>query len=82
MAQQHPALVSGDKILRDTPDPIYAFERHHTDERLLCVFNLSNKPATMTIADHWQPLAGHGFEATLDGSTLELPAFGVFFGTA
>lgn len=80
--KQHPALVSGDKRLLDTPDPIYAFERHHASEQLLCVFNFSNAPATMTVAAGWRPVAGHGFEATYDGQTLSLPPFGVFFATA
>jgi len=79
--KQHPALVSGDKILMETPDPIYAFERRHVNERVLCVFNFSNAPATMKVAEGWQPLAGHGFEAAFDGTQISLPPFGVFFAT-
>jgi alpha-glucosidase len=74
-------LVSGDKILMDTPDPIDAFERYHVNERVLCVFNFSNAPATMKVAEGWHPVAGHGFEAAFDGTQISLPPFGVFFAT-
>ncbi|MDX1655860.1 MAG: alpha-glucosidase family protein [Candidatus Competibacteraceae bacterium] len=80
--KQHPALITGDKLLLDTPEPIYAFERHHPDERLLCVFNLSNGPVEMPMTRGWQPITGHGFEAAFDDRTLSLPPFGVFFATA
>jgi hypothetical protein len=32
------------------------------------------------MAEIWQPLAAHGFEATCDGQNISLPPFGVFFG--
>jgi hypothetical protein len=38
--------------------------------------------STMKVAEVWQPLAGHGFEAAFDGTRLSLPPFGVFFATA
>ncbi|MDQ2695684.1 MAG: alpha-glucosidase family protein [Pseudomonadota bacterium] len=80
--KEHPALIAGDKILLDTADPIYAFERRHASERLLCVFNFSNQPAQMQIAEGWKPVEGHGFTATLEGRTLSLPPFGVFYAAA
>jgi len=49
---------------------------------MLCVFNFSNALATMKVAEGWQPLDGHGFEAAFDGTQLSLPPFGVFFATA
>ncbi len=80
--KQHPALIFGDKVLIEKPDPIYAFERRHSNERLLCVFNFSNSAAETRSSERWQPLSGHGFEAALEGINLVLPPFGVFFGGA
>jgi alpha-glucosidase len=77
----HPALRTGSLALREAPAPLWAFERHDDAERLLCVINLSNQPATWPIEDGWAPLDGHGFDARIDGGSLQLPAFGVFFGT-
>jgi alpha-glucosidase len=79
----HAALVTGSITLRETAPPIWAFEREDGSERLLCVFNLSNRPASWAIeAGSWHPLEGHGFAAHLEGDTVRLPAFGVFFAAA
>jgi hypothetical protein len=48
---------------------------------MLCVLNLGNQPATWAIEDGWTALEGHGFPSRVEGGTLHLPAFGVFFGT-
>jgi alpha-glucosidase len=76
----HPALRTGTFAFLDTPAPLWAFVRSDEHERLLCVLNLSNKPATWTIEDGWTPLQGHGFPSRLEDTTLHLPPFGVFFG--
>jgi alpha-glucosidase len=76
----HPALRTGAIVLHDAPAPLWAFERHGESERLLCVLNLSNQPASWTLEDGWTALEGHGFASHLEGGTLHLPAFGVFFG--
>jgi alpha-glucosidase len=77
----HPALRTGDIALRDTAGPIWAFERTDPTERLLCVFNLSNRAASWTIDEGtWRALDGHGFSSRLDGRTVHLPPFGAFFG--
>jgi alpha-glucosidase len=47
LRRHSPALRSGDlRLLDETSDQIVAFERVSDDERLRCVFNLSNSPAT------------------------------------
>ncbi len=78
----HPALVTGTIAVRETSAPIWAFERADDSERLLCVFNLSNQPATWPLdrGETWRPLDGHGFPSRLDRQTLHLPPFGAFFG--
>lgn len=80
--KQHPALIYGDKLLMNTADPVYAFERRHSTERVLCVFNFSNQPARLEVSEHWQEIPGHGFDASVDKAGISLPAFGVFFGSA
>ena len=76
----HPALRTGALVLHDAPAPLWAFERSDADERLLCVLNLSNQPVAWAIEAGWTPLEGHGFASRIEGGTLHLPAFGVFFG--
>jgi alpha-glucosidase len=76
----HPALRTGAFALRDAPAPLWAFERSDATGRLLCVLNLSSKPATWAIEDGWTPLDGHGFPSRVESGALHLPAFGVFFG--
>jgi alpha-glucosidase len=80
----HPALVVGSLALRESASPVWAVERAEADERVLCVFNLSNRPASWTIepAGTWRPLDGHGFTSRLEGGTVHLPAFGAFFAAA
>ncbi len=80
--KQHPALVRGTLELVTSTDPVLAFERVWEEDRILCVFNLSNKEASVPIAERWQGLEGHGFQAKRVGTNLWLPAFGAgFFGS-
>jgi alpha-glucosidase len=75
----HPALVTGEKALRRTEGAVFAMERIDGPRRVLCAFNLSNRPETIGLEPGWAALEGHGFEATFDGRTAALPAFGAFF---
>jgi alpha-glucosidase len=54
LRRQHPALVSGDITLLDTPEPLLAFIRKADGERVLCVFNLGHE------AEEWSPPASLG----------------------
>ncbi|HET8726335.1 MAG TPA: alpha-amylase family glycosyl hydrolase, partial [Alphaproteobacteria bacterium] len=76
----HEALIHGDFTAVDAPAPVYAFERRADGIRLLCAFNISNRPASTELAPGWRPLEGHGFYADLTDCRLTLPAFGAFFG--
>jgi len=67
-------------VLRHAPAPLWAFERAGEAERLLCVLNLSNRPASWPLEEGWAALDGHGFPSRVERGTLHLPAFGVFFG--
>jgi len=77
--RQVPALIRGSLTLLEEPDPVVGFERATDEQRILCLFNLSNEPASASIGSGWVPLEGHGFSDAADGDTVALPPFGVFF---
>lgn len=54
----HAALRLGDTHFLETPEPVLAFERRLSDERLLCVFNLSAAPGQWSAPEmsNWQIL--------------------------
>ncbi len=78
-----PPLIEGAIELVPAPEPVFAFERRLGDERLLCLFNLSNRPRGFTAAGPWQPVDGHGFASTVEAqggaAQVGLPPFGVAF---
>jgi alpha-glucosidase len=78
--KQHPALAVGDLAMVASTDPLLAFERSWEGERLLCVFNFSNREVSQPISSDWRPIDGHGFGATLEGHQLVLSPFGAWFG--
>ncbi|UZW55381.1 alpha-glucosidase family protein [Sphingobium sp. JS3065] len=55
-----PALRVGAMDFLETPEELLAFERVHEGERLLCVFNLGEKPVTWKPDDHWNILLSTG----------------------
>lgn len=78
--KRQPALVRGDITLLPADAQILAYERAVPKQRLLCAFNLSDRPATLDLPAPWQQ-AGmeadsglHG--ATLQGSQLQLAPYG------
>ena len=76
-----PALVRGAIELIPSPEAILAFVRSLDDERLLCVFNLSNSEAIQVISPGWRAVSGHGFAGTAEQERVRLPPFGAWFGT-
>ncbi len=78
--KQHPALVVGDLAMVASTNPLLAFERYWEGERLLCVFNFSNREVSQPVSSDWRSIDGHGFDATLEGHQLFLSPFGAWFG--
>ncbi|MCD2470579.1 alpha-glucosidase family protein [Jiella sp. MQZ9-1] len=79
----HPVLAKGAIRCLDAADDILAFirEGQGEGERLLCVFNLSDRPATFDLTTHDpQPLEGHGFAGQREGGRLRLAAHDGFIG--
>ncbi|MBV8142352.1 MAG: alpha-glucosidase [Verrucomicrobia bacterium] len=78
--RQHAALITGDLALVQANESILAFERRGEEERILCLFNLSNQEARQSLPGSWRPLDGHGFaSARIDQDAVFLPPFGVWF---
>ncbi len=42
--KQQPALIAGDFQLIDTEEPLFGFIREYAEQRLLCLFNISEQP--------------------------------------
>lgn len=79
--KQHPSLVRGDAALVRANEPILAIERTWNDERILCLFNFSNRTVGYPVSTAWVPIDGHGFEvARLEQDKVLLGPFGVWFG--
>jgi alpha-glucosidase len=76
----HPALRLGEMTLLDLPAPLLGFERRSREERLVLVFNLGSRAATLDLAGIAElvPLNDHGFPVLRDGATALLPAYGAF----
>jgi alpha-glucosidase len=68
------ALRVGDFVTREAAEPLLAFERVDGDERVLCIFNLGDAPATYDAVGAKLQLFSVG-GAKMDGSTAELPAY-------
>jgi len=77
--KQHPALVRGTISLLAANDPVLAIERAGETEKVLCVFNLSNKESAYAVGEGWRPLEGHGFRFKPAAAEVILPAFGAAF---
>ena len=78
---QQSALIDGDIRFLDTAEPVLAFTRTRDNQTLLCVFNLGAESQVLTLP-HSRPytLADAPFAtATLDGNTLQLPAYAAAF---
>ena len=79
--KQQPALIAGNFRLIDTPEPVLGFIREYAEQRLLCLFNLSDEPVKYDLSVHskYTPETSLGFDSKIWQNVLELPEYGVFF---
>ena len=49
------ALMTGETTFADLPEPVLGFARGEGDDGLLCLFNLSNAPQTLTLGEKATP---------------------------
>ncbi len=81
--RRHPALRHGDIAFLETEAPLLAFKRRGGGEHLVAVFNLGPTPAVLSLADRagLHPLEDHGLAGGLVEGVVQLPGYGVFFGS-
>ena len=81
--KRHPALIDGDIVFYDAPEPVLAFERRTDAERLLCAFNLGGTPMDVTLPPlgRMTQLDGVGLPGGIDGRTVRLPGYGGVYAT-
>lgn len=79
--QCQPALIAGDFRQLDTDDPLYGFVREYAEQRLLCLFNISDRPAKYHLLDdvESETVLGLEFDVERHEGTVELPPYGCFF---
>lgn len=82
--KKQPALLQGDLTLLDTPEPLLGIERKCDQQQLLCLFNLSPMPIHYDLSPEYSDYLEAGevdFVNRRYESTIEIPSYGVFFGT-
>jgi alpha-glucosidase len=78
--KQHPSFAKGGIEFLPVSDSVVGYTRSKGNETIVCFFNLSPAAATAALPDgNWEVLEGHGFESSLNGRNIELPAWGAFF---
>jgi alpha-glucosidase len=76
----HPALGAGELRVVAVPAPLIGFERISPAERLLLVFNPSDRAQRFALADLGAilPLEDHGLAMLVDGDVALLGPYGIF----
>jgi len=79
--KKQPALEAGNLEILETEEPIFAFIREYAEQRILCIFNLSNESARYDLSAYpgCKETEGLGFITNRQGDTLEIPGYSVFF---
>lgn len=74
-------LQKGSLVFVDLGQEVLAFERELDGEIVLCVLNLTNDDMKVALGKYGSAtlLEGHGFNAELDGETLNLPTWQAAF---
>lgn len=80
--REHPVLATGAIAFLDAPDGVLVFTRKGGGETLLCVFNLTDRPAAYRLPDGLEPrgLDGHGFAGHVAAGTVHLGDHDGFIG--
>lgn len=80
---RQPALEAGDCELLDLHANVLALTREYEEQRLLCLFNISEAPCQLDLSryDTMRPVVGLNFDGELDQARMrvKLPAWGVMF---
>jgi alpha-glucosidase len=68
----HPALKTGDMAFFDCEEPVLAFSRHAGNKDLICIFNLSPDPRSVTLSGVELAPEPVSHNAELSGTNLKL----------
>lgn len=77
-----PTMLAGDIRFLDADEPVLAMTRTGGGQTLLCAFNLGPNVEQLVLpaAGPARALEGHGFDGTIDDTTITIPGYGAFFG--
>ncbi len=80
--KQQPALLCGGCDILETQEPIFGFIRQTEQQRLICLFNLSDTPAHYDLSSHGKCdlVPGSGFCCDRQENQLKIPPYSAFFG--
>jgi alpha-glucosidase len=79
--KQHASLVKGDLALVETVESVLGFERRLDEQRIICLFNFSNRQVVQPLSEPWDSLDGHGLAGgRLEAAKVVLAPFGIWFG--
>jgi alpha-glucosidase len=79
--KNQPALEAGQVGLLTADDSVLAFTRYYSEQRLLCLFNISDQPCRYSLEAHLpcEVIDHLGFDFTLSETEVLLPPYGAFF---
>ena len=75
--KSHASLTQGATSFLDLPEPVLGVVRAHEGRVLTCLFNLSERPLTLTLGGEAQVVGPHHAES--EGGTVHLPAHGFIY---
>ncbi len=78
--KQQPALNRGRCEILDTDEPIFGLIRESEEQRLLCLFNLSEDAADYQLPPHCKNTIGSGFTADRQNNAVKIPGYSAYFG--
>ncbi|GAB4541616.1 MAG: hypothetical protein Tsb0014_33680 [Pleurocapsa sp.] len=78
--KQQPALRRGRYEILDTPKSILAIVRESEEQRLLCLFNLSEDATEYHLPPDCKNTTGSGFKSERHGDRVKIPGYSAFFG--
>jgi alpha-glucosidase len=76
----HPALRQGSIQTLDAPDGVLAFYRADPKEKLLCVFNMTEREANYRVPVSTKPSEAPGIVDEPQGGILSLPPLSAYIG--
>jgi len=80
--KQQPALIAGNfTLLEDTKEPLFGFIREYAEQRLLCLFNISDQPVEYDLTSNadCESVIGLSQQIVRSDDHINLPPYGYYF---